>query len=267
MTRAGGVCARWAPPTGPTSPTTNRPSDRKPALILKVHRSNFQLLGFTAEVAAAELVTLAKRRGIPVMEDLGSGALLDLSAVGLRREPMAADAIRAGVDLVTFSGDKLLGGPQAGLLVGRRDLIARLRRNPAGADGPHRQALLGGPGGHLAPHPGAGSGSARDPGPPDVGRARGCRRGARRGSGHRPGNRCAGMSGARSRMGHRRWAAARCRCRSSRPGSWPSTPEGRAPARWRLACVPGRPPFWFASRRVGSSSIFGPWHRPRRRRS
>jgi L-seryl-tRNA(Ser) seleniumtransferase len=100
------------------------------ALILKVHRSNFQLLGFTADVETAELVAVARRRGLPVMEDLGSGALLDLSWLGLRREPLAADAIRAGVDLVTFSGDKLLGGPQAGILVGRRDLLTRLRRNP-----------------------------------------------------------------------------------------------------------------------------------------
>ena len=100
------------------------------ALILKVHRSNFQLLGFTADVEAADLVALARRRGLPVMEDLGSGALLDLSLLGLRSEPLAADAIRTGVDLVTFSGDKLLGGPQAGILVGRRDLLSRLRRNP-----------------------------------------------------------------------------------------------------------------------------------------
>mgnify|MGYP001042385211 CR=1 FL=1 len=99
-------------------------------LILKVHRSNFQLLGFTAEVDAARLAALAKPRNLPIMEDLGSGALVDLSAYGLRREPLAADAIRAGVDVVTFSGDKLLGGPQAGILVGRRELLARLRRNP-----------------------------------------------------------------------------------------------------------------------------------------
>ncbi|MBI2564114.1 MAG: L-seryl-tRNA(Sec) selenium transferase, partial [candidate division NC10 bacterium] len=100
------------------------------ALVLRVHRSNFQVLGFTADVETADLVALAKRRGLLVMEDLGSGALLDLSLLGLRREPLASDAIRAGVDLVTFSGDKLLGGPQAGVLVGRRDLLERARRNP-----------------------------------------------------------------------------------------------------------------------------------------
>jgi L-seryl-tRNA(Ser) seleniumtransferase len=100
------------------------------ALILKVHRSNFQILGFTADVETADLVALARRRGLLVMDDLGSGALLDLSLLGLRREPLAADTIRAGVDLVSFSGDKLLGGPQAGILVGRRDLLERARRNP-----------------------------------------------------------------------------------------------------------------------------------------
>ncbi len=100
------------------------------ALILRVHRSNFQILGFTADIDVSDLVALAKRQGLPVMDDLGSGALLDLSLLGLRREPLAAEAIQAGVDLVTFSGDKLLGGPQAGILVGRRDLLARARRNP-----------------------------------------------------------------------------------------------------------------------------------------
>jgi L-seryl-tRNA(Ser) seleniumtransferase len=118
--------------------TTNRTALRdyeaaigpQTALLLKVHRSNFDLLGFTADVDAGALAALGKARGLPVMEDLGSGALLDLSAFGCRREPLASDAIRAGVDLVTFSGDKLLGGPQAGIVVGRRGLIARLRRNP-----------------------------------------------------------------------------------------------------------------------------------------
>ncbi len=100
------------------------------ALLLRVHRSNFQLLGFTAEVEVADLVKLARGRNLPVMEDLGSGALMDLGSLGLRREPLAADSLKQGVDLVTFSGDKLLGGPQAGILVGRRELLARARRNP-----------------------------------------------------------------------------------------------------------------------------------------
>jgi L-seryl-tRNA(Ser) seleniumtransferase len=99
-------------------------------MILRVHRSNFQILGFTADVELSELVALAGRRNLLLMDDLGSGALLDLSLLGLRKEPLAADAIRAGADLVTFSGDKLLGGPQAGILVGRRDLLARARTNP-----------------------------------------------------------------------------------------------------------------------------------------
>jgi L-seryl-tRNA(Ser) seleniumtransferase len=100
------------------------------ALVLRVHRSNFQVLGFTADVDVADLVALARRRDLPVMEDLGSGALLDLGPLGLRREPLASDGIKVGVDLVTFSGDKLLGGPQAGILVGRREILARVRRNP-----------------------------------------------------------------------------------------------------------------------------------------
>jgi L-seryl-tRNA(Ser) seleniumtransferase len=130
MTRAGGRLREVG--------TTNRTHladyegaiGAETALILKVHRSNFQVLGFTADVDAAALVSLGRQRGLPVMEDLGSGALLDLSRFGLRREPLAADSIRAGVDVVCFSGDKLLGGPQAGILVGRRDILARLRRNP-----------------------------------------------------------------------------------------------------------------------------------------
>ena len=99
-------------------------------LVLKVHPSNFRILGFTAEVEIADLAALAAPRGIPLMADLGSGALLDLAALGLPREPMPAEAIRAGADLVSFSGDKLLGAPQAGVLVGRRELIGRIRRNP-----------------------------------------------------------------------------------------------------------------------------------------
>lgn len=100
------------------------------ALVLKVHRSNFRLLGFTADVDTRELVALARARGLPVMEDLGSGALVDMPPAGPDHEPLVGEVVRAGVDVVTFSGDKLLGGPQAGILVGRRDLLGRIRRNP-----------------------------------------------------------------------------------------------------------------------------------------
>lgn len=99
-------------------------------LILKVHRSNFRVEGFTAEVEAAELAVLAREAGVPLVHDLGSGALLDLSDVGLPHEPTAGDALAAGAHVVSMSGDKLMGGPQAGILLGDADLIARMRDNP-----------------------------------------------------------------------------------------------------------------------------------------
>jgi L-seryl-tRNA(Ser) seleniumtransferase len=100
------------------------------ALLMKVHPSNYRVSGFTAAVSLEELVAIGTARGIDVLEDLGSGALVDLAAFGLPREPLVAERIAAGASLVTFSGDKLLGGPQAGVIVGRRELIDRIRRSP-----------------------------------------------------------------------------------------------------------------------------------------
>ncbi len=97
-------------------------------LLLRVHRSNFEITGFTEQASTAELVALSRNRGIPLMEDLGSGALFDLRSVGIG-EPGVLDSLRCGVDIVTYSGDKLLGGPQAGLISGSSELIARMRSN------------------------------------------------------------------------------------------------------------------------------------------
>lgn len=97
-------------------------------LLLRVHRSNFAITGFTEQPALTELVALARRRNIPLMEDLGSGALFDLRSIGIA-ESSVFDSLRSGIDVVTYSGDKLLGGPQAGLITGRTDFISRMRSN------------------------------------------------------------------------------------------------------------------------------------------
>ena len=99
-------------------------------LLLKVHTSNYRVVGFTAAVSSRELVELGRQRGIPVMEDLGSGSLLDLRPYGFPYEPTVPEVVASGVDLVSFSGDKLLGGPQAGIVVGRAGAIGLLAKNP-----------------------------------------------------------------------------------------------------------------------------------------
>jgi L-seryl-tRNA(Ser) seleniumtransferase len=100
------------------------------ALLLKVHTSNYRVVGFTAEVTSRELTELGRERGIPVMEDLGSGSLVDLRRWGFPYEPTVPEVVASGVDLVSFSGDKLLGGPQAGIIVGSRGIVTRLKKNP-----------------------------------------------------------------------------------------------------------------------------------------
>jgi L-seryl-tRNA(Ser) seleniumtransferase len=99
-------------------------------LLLRCHRSNFEIVGFTQEVALEELVLLSAESGIPVLEDLGSGALIDLGQLGFAGEPTVQSQLKAGADLVSFSGDKLLGGPQAGIIVGKRPAIERLHKSP-----------------------------------------------------------------------------------------------------------------------------------------
>lgn len=104
--------------------------DGEPSVVLKVHRSNFRITGFTEEAALDELAGLTRARGLALVHDLGSGLMVDPAALGLSGEPRPHESLAAGADVVVFSGDKLLGGPQAGLVLGRREIVARMRSNP-----------------------------------------------------------------------------------------------------------------------------------------
>jgi len=128
---AGGVRLREVGATNRTRLKDYRQAiGEQTALLLKVHPSNYRILGFTEAVSSEELAELGRECGLPVMEDLGSGMLMDLSAFGLPKEPTVQEAVKAGIDVISFSGDKLLGGPQAGILLGRRDRIERIKRHP-----------------------------------------------------------------------------------------------------------------------------------------
>lgn len=100
------------------------------SMLLRVHTSNFRIIGFTSEVSPDEMVKLAQQKGLATMEDLGSGSLIDLSKYGFPKEPTVQEIVKAGVDVVTFSGDKLLGGPQAGIIVGNKNIIDKIKKNP-----------------------------------------------------------------------------------------------------------------------------------------
>jgi L-seryl-tRNA(Ser) seleniumtransferase len=100
------------------------------ALILKIHKSNYRIVGFTDEVSIEDLVNLGRKRQIPVMFDLGSGCLIDLRPFGIHEEPAVKEIVKTGIDLTTFSGDKLLGGPQGGVIVGKREYVERIQKNP-----------------------------------------------------------------------------------------------------------------------------------------
>jgi L-seryl-tRNA(Ser) seleniumtransferase len=128
---AGGVLLREVGTTNKTHLKDYRQAiNENTGLLLKVHTSNYRIVGFTTDVTAAEMVALGSEHRIPVMEDLGSGMLFDLSSFGLPQEPTVSDGVAAGIDVLTFSGDKLLGGPQAGILVGKKWAIDKIRHHP-----------------------------------------------------------------------------------------------------------------------------------------
>ena len=130
MTKSGAVLREVGTTNRTRIADYERAINERTKLLLRVHRSNFQIVGFTEQPSLEELAALGGKRNIPVMEDLGSGELFDLREVGILGEPMIAASLRAGIDVVTYSGDKLLGGPQAGLISGAPELVAKIRSNP-----------------------------------------------------------------------------------------------------------------------------------------
>ncbi len=130
MTKSGAVLHEVGTTNRTRIADYERAINERTKLLLRVHRSNFEITGFTEQPSLEELSALGRKHGIPLMEDLGSGDIFDLREVGVPGEPTIAASLRAGVDVVTFSGDKLLGGPQAGLITGSRELMAKVRGNP-----------------------------------------------------------------------------------------------------------------------------------------
>ena len=128
---ASGAILREVGTTNKTHPYDySRAINEKTGLILKVHQSNYKLIGFTEDVSIEDLAELGNKHGIPVMYDMGSGCLIDLKPYGIHTEPSVQEIMRSGADLVTFSGDKLLGGPQGGIIVGKKELIEKIQKNP-----------------------------------------------------------------------------------------------------------------------------------------
>ena len=121
---------RWAPPTGPIPATYENAINEQTGLLLKAHTSNYSIVGFTKAVSLPDLVSIGRKHNLPVMEDLGSGTFVDFSKYGLLKEPTVQEALESGADVVTFSGDKLLGGPQAGIILGSTQHIDRIKANP-----------------------------------------------------------------------------------------------------------------------------------------
>jgi L-seryl-tRNA(Ser) seleniumtransferase len=129
MTKSGAILREVGTTNRTRISDYERAINERTRLLLRVHRSNFEITGFAEQPSIEDLVTLSRSRGVPLMEDLGSGALFDLRVIGITGEPGVLDSLRGGVDVVTYSGDKLLGGPQAGLISGKHELVTRMRSN------------------------------------------------------------------------------------------------------------------------------------------